>query len=93
MTNLTDKWKENKLPSGMYYIRTIQGTEKIAKNCFSVGFIDYTDLESVLDNVPSYEKYTKMVALLKECINMSKDGIFVPRYSFIDEIEKVLGEK
>lgn len=82
MTDLTEEWKKGELPDGCYYIDTDVGiTQAMATTIFKTqkikvlnGFIPKGRISKVLAEVPSYEQYTKLKELLKDCLENITDS-------------------
>lgn len=82
MTNLTEQWKQGKLPSGEYYVKDELGLTDTYKYYKGLGFAGGVPQE-VLAEVPSYDELNTLKKFMASGINATNR---------INELEKLLKE-
>lgn len=85
MTNLTDKWKKDELPSGWYYYKSsILGNITIADSSTLHKYrnrLDWKDIITILAKVPSYEEMQN--------INKSVNNLMAANIKLVEENTKL----
>lgn len=72
MTNLTEQWKQGKLPSGEYYVKDELGLTDTYKYYKGLGFAGGVPQE-VLAEVPTYDEYITAKKMIAQSMNENSE--------------------